>query len=1270
MANNSIYGSTKELMTSSDVVERGGSDQISIMGHKRSKRGLLNRQKSCNSFDMSAKKIDQGLTPEEKRFILLVERGDTATVAKTITLYQSKPQVFDINCMDPLGRSGLSIAIMNENPEMMDLLLNEGISVADALLLAISEEYVEGVELLLLYEERNHVGGTPYSWEAVDHVSANYTPDITPLILAAHKNNYEILKILLDRGASLPTPHDLKCSCDSCITASQEDSLRFSLSRINAYRALASPSLISLTSSDPILTAFQLSDELKKLKKMESQFCAQYSELRLQVQQFATNLLDHARTSYELEIMLNYDIEGDIWDPGETQTLHRLKLALKCKQKAFVAHPNVQQLVATIWYEGLPGWRRMNVIGQTIELLHIGLMFPVHCIAYMLVPGSERGVFMKNPFVKFIAHSASYMCFLLLLAAASQRVELIILDFLGEYFDIELFNTMVDEWHRHERGSFPSPIECLIIFWVFALIWKEVKEIHKVGLVEYLCDLWNLADCFTNMCFVGWIMLRLAAFILVKREEMLGINPYYPREEWHAYDPYLISEGLFGAGMITSFLKLVHIFSINPHLGPLQISLGRMAVDIAKFLVLFLLVLFAFGCGMNQLLWYYADLEYNKCYSLPGGLPDVKNHGNSCIVWRRFANLFETSQSLFWASFGLVSLTDFELTGIKEFTRFWALLMFGSYSVCNIIVLLNMLIAMMSNSFQIISERSDTEWKFSRTKLWISYFETGSTVPPPFNIIPTGKSIGRLLGCCTKEETVSNKEKEVATKRYNDVMKCIVRRYITSEQKKAEDFAITEDDVSEIRQDINKFRYEMIDILRNNKFVTPEVSERDVFVSNKRAKQTERRIRKGFNISTVDVVIKEAFNNNPHAKEKDFFKVIAKAIGNNANKDWNSEVQSRVKVDHIGSSRTFAERRMASYRKTVLARGGSQDDLNKMNAEELVDFNPRLRDFTPHTRLAYAKFKSLGKLAKVSNDGRAELTRESSQSSLTTSLNETMTQGAGTHSGQGLRAGVGKAKRFERLMKTTSSLSMTESIKELDESVKSPTKSDVVRNVGEKLDNLIELSPGIGPSEGKKPPRCASQSDKVDQENEGSALKAEQERLTKPTNTTSNHSQAMDSKTEDHSPRTLKPSPSNESLKSLRSLSKSPKSDSGSLVGEPEKSPKGSGNRIAPTEIVTPQPSPLPNVPSKRKKSQPAPKLPAPDDDDDDEYPSGEGETSPPKLSVTRCSVDQRGEGNTLNPDCEDASTRDNEPSPLPSPAPRSGKGVSVVSGSVRSGWL
>lgn len=47
------------------------------------------------------------------------------------------------------------------------------------------------------------------SWEKVDWNTAVFTPDITPLILAAHKDNFEILKILLDRGATLPLPHQI-----------------------------------------------------------------------------------------------------------------------------------------------------------------------------------------------------------------------------------------------------------------------------------------------------------------------------------------------------------------------------------------------------------------------------------------------------------------------------------------------------------------------------------------------------------------------------------------------------------------------------------------------------------------------------------------------------------------------------------------------------------------------------------------------------------------------------------------------------------------------------------------------------------------------------------------------------------------------------------------------------------------------------------------------------------------------------------------------------
>lgn len=123
-----------------------------------------------------------------------------------------------------------------------------------------------------------------------------------------------------------------------------------------------------------------------------------------------------------------------------------------------------------------------------------------------------------------------------------------------------------------------------------------------------------------------------------------------------------------------------------------------------------------------------------------------------CINWKRInlyrissPSLFETTQTLFWAVFGLVDLDSFELDGIKIFTRFWGMLMFGAYSVINIVVLLNLLIAMMNHSYQLISERADVEWKFARSRLWISYFEEGGTCPPPFNIIPAPKSIWYIL---------------------------------------------------------------------------------------------------------------------------------------------------------------------------------------------------------------------------------------------------------------------------------------------------------------------------------------------------------------------------------------------------------------------------------------------------------------------------------------------------------------------------------------------
>ncbi|KAK7079006.1 Short transient receptor putative channel 1 [Halocaridina rubra] len=799
--------------------------------------------------------LPKPLTLEEKKFLLAVERGDCNTTRKMLQKTHRHPDYMNMNCCDPLGRGALHMAISNENLEMVEMLVVMGVETRDALLHAIDAEFVEAVEVLLEHEEVIHKEGEPYSWEKADRNTSSFTPEITPLILAAHRDNYEILKILLDRGAMLPMPHDIRCGCPECIKTSAEDSLRHSRSRINAYRALSSPSLIALSSNDPILTAFELSWELKNLANTEHEFRAEYLELRKKCMGFAEELLSHARSSTELAVILNHDPDSVVpYEDGEHMMLKRLELAIDYKQKGFVAHPNIQQLLAALWYEGVPGFRRKAVVEKCLEIVKFVALFPFYCMLYILAPESSTGKLMRTPFMKFLIHSASYLFFLLMLILVSVRFEILVIWLFGS----DAMKRNLEESMRRQRGNLPTPTECVVVLFIVGFLWEEVKEMTREGLRKYMRNMWNIMDIMRDTLYVMTIFLRTIAYIQQSQE--IAKNPqtaFIPREQWDAFDPQLISEGLFAAANILSALKLVHIFSINPYLGPLQISLGRMVIDIVKFFFIYTLVLFAFACGLTQLLWYFNDLEKQKCYSLPGGEADWTKNADACMKWRRFHNLFESSQSLFWASFGMVGLEDFELTGIREYTRFWSMLMFGSYSVINVIVLLNLLIAMMSSSYSFIVEHADTEWKFARTKLWMSYFEEGNTLPPPFNIFPTPKSFLKLCGKSNKKEELvrrmssrtQNRRRKARDYRYLAVMRALIWRYVCSLQRRNEERPVNEDDISEVKGDISSLRFELIDLFGANGMDVSMCAKKSRAALGRKMRIWERRLMRDFHVS-------------------------------------------------------------------------------------------------------------------------------------------------------------------------------------------------------------------------------------------------------------------------------------------------------------------------------------------------------------------------------------------------------------------------------------
>uniref|UniRef100_A0A672GUG2 Short transient receptor potential channel 4-like n=1 Tax=Salarias fasciatus TaxID=181472 RepID=A0A672GUG2_SALFA len=718
------------------------------------------------------------LSVMERAYLGAVEKGDYASVKQALEEAEIYFRI-NINCIDPLGRTALLIAIENENLEIIELLLSFNVHVGDALLHAIRKEVVGAVELLLNHKKPRGEKQVPPI--LLDKQFSDFTPDITPIILAAHTNNYEIIKLLVQRGVSIPQPHAVRCNCVECLSSLDGDGLRHSRSRLNIYKALASPSLIALSSEDPFLTAFELSWEVKELSTVENEFKSEYEELSRMCKQFAKDLLDQTRSSKELEIILNYRDDINPLLDENTNDLSRLKLAIKYCQKEFVAQPNCQQLLASRWYDEFPGWRRRHWAGKLITCIFIGLLFPLLSIVYLISPKSRYGLFIRKPFIKFICHTASYLTFLFLLLLASQHIA---------------------SAHPDFQGPAPTTVEWMILPWVLGFIWTEIKQMWDSGFEDYIDDWWNIMDFIMNSLYLATISLKIVAYA--------KYSGYKQRSNWEMWHPTLVAEALFAIANIFSSLRLICLFTANSHLGPLQISLGRMLLDILKFLFIYCLVLLAFANGLNQLYFYYETNETCKGIRC--------NQQNNA-----FSTLFETLQSLFWSIFGLISLYVTNVKPDHEFTEFVGRTMFGTYNIISLVVLLNMLIAMMNNSYQHIADHADKEWKFARTKLWMSYFEEGGTLPSPFNIIPSPKSLYYLFGWIKRHLFKKQSLKRRLFKfisfifklNFQEVLRNLVKRYVAAMIRDAKtEEGLTEENFKELKQDISSFRYEVVGMMR------------------------------------------------------------------------------------------------------------------------------------------------------------------------------------------------------------------------------------------------------------------------------------------------------------------------------------------------------------------------------------------------------------------------------------------------------------------------
>ncbi|XP_055142131.1 short transient receptor potential channel 7 isoform X1 [Symphalangus syndactylus] len=786
------------------------------------------------------------LTPEEERFLDSAEYGNIPVVRKML----EESKTLNFNCVDYMGQNALQLAVGNEHLEVTELLLKkENLArVGDALLLAISKGYVRIVEAILnhpAFAQGQRLTLSPLEQElrdddfyAYDEDGTRFSHDITPIILAAHCQEYEIVHILLLKGARIERPHDYFCKCNECTEKQRKDSFSHSRSRMNAYKGLASAAYLSLSSEDPVLTALELSNELARLANIETEFKNDYRKLSMQCKDFVVGVLDLCRDTEEVEAILNGDVNFQVWSDHHRPSLSRIKLAIKYEVKKFVAHPNCQQQLLTMWYENLSGLRQQSIAVKFLAVFGVSIGLPFLAIAYWIAPCSKLGRTLRSPFMKFVAHAVSFTIFLgLLVVNASDRFEGV------KTLPNETFTDYPKQIFRVKTTQF-SWTEMLIMKWVLGMIWSECKEIWEEGPREYVLHLWNLLDFGMLSIFVASFTARFMAFLKATEAQLyvdqhvqddtlhnVSLPPEvayftYARDKWWPSDPQIISEGLYAIAVVLSFSRIAYILPANESFGPLQISLGRTVKDIFKFMVIFIMVFVAFMIGMFNLYSYYRGAKYNPA----------------------FTTVEESFKTLFWSIFGLSEVISVVLKYDHKFIENIGYVLYGVYNVTMVVVLLNMLIAMINNSYQEIEEDADVEWKFARAKLWLSYFDEGRTLPAPFNLVPSPKSfyylIMRIKMCLIKlckskakscendlemgmlnskfkktryQAGMRNSENPTANNtfskptRYQKIMKRLIKRYVLKAQVDRENDEVNEGELKEIKQDISSLRYELLE---------------------------------------------------------------------------------------------------------------------------------------------------------------------------------------------------------------------------------------------------------------------------------------------------------------------------------------------------------------------------------------------------------------------------------------------------------------------------
>lgn len=375
-----------------------------------------------------------------------------------------------------------------------------------------------------------------------------------------------------------------------------------------------------------------------------------------------------------------------------------LDFLIECELKQCVSHSLVQQYVTQIWFGELK-WEQWKFM----LLFLVALIFPPLWV-YLSLPFKNKH--RQIPIIKFICRLISHLYLILILCL-----------------------TVVVPWNYSGLVLTPHWYEYFLYIWILGLLLSEISsERERSGL--------------------GWfptIVVILALFSELLRIIAIG---YHGSERLNIV---FVRNQCLGVALTLCVLQLLQFLSIHRLFGPWGVIIGHLVVDVLRFLLILTIFFTSFALQLTAV-FKPLDVDGENSYTTTKTTPD-------------FVRIVEL---LFFGVFGLTNQNDFSkytdgnLTDSPNNARNMSKVVFGLYNVLCIIVLINLLIAMMSDTYQRLQEQSDVEWKFGRARL-IRNMERETSNPTPINLFSKLVRICKRLyrnrcRCRTPEIAVAGSE--------------------------------------------------------------------------------------------------------------------------------------------------------------------------------------------------------------------------------------------------------------------------------------------------------------------------------------------------------------------------------------------------------------------------------------------------------------------------------------------------------------------------------